>query len=1217
MFILVWVLTVSGLGIWLLLDLPLAQETPSGGWFLRLDMALALALVALLSWLAWRTIKYVNSMQQALLSSENRLQRITAHTLDVICEIDGQGVVQYASPSFQTVLGYEPDSVIGQAITSYLHPQDLPTVESVVQEAIKHWRPVEQMELRIRCAAGNYIWLEVLSQLVYDEQGATRSAVLVGRDITQRLKSQEEKARYARRLAALYTISLEINSQPDTSTLLSIIVQRGSELLGTRLGSIYKVGAPDQAVVLVASQPPELTGIVLRLGEGVAGRVVLTGAPVVVPDYSSWPHRSSAFEGVQFGRVLAVPLKVRQQIIGVLVIDDDQPGDFSEDDVRLASLLADQAALAIENRQLLEQMQTELLQRQRAEQALRDSEQRYRLLIESQGEGICLVDENENLTFANPAADDLFGVPRGALTGHNLREFLMPQDFADILKETQRRRTGQTSTYESPILRADGQRRFLLVTARPRFDENGEFLGAFSIFRDITERKQAEEELAHIRLDLEKRNLQLTEILEAGNLLRLTLDVDQVLREIVNSARRALRFRAIVLNYLDAAQRKFRVHSFAGLDEAGQQLLIGAEYDLDQELSLMRPEFALGRAYFIPAGTLDWEKDVRGPTYVPAAPPPDSPDAWGPSDALFIPLELRSGEIVATMWLDDPEDGLRPTLESLRPLEIFANQATTAIETARLFEAERQRRTEIEEIYQASMTLTTSLSLEQIFPSVVQGALLISRAKHAALYMCDGDELRFAAAVNEDGLLSQPPRVPRPGGLIQTVARTGEVIVVERPAAHPLLADEVLEAGQFAMIGIPLKIETTTIGVLGVEYTDPRPIPEVERRTLEAFAAQAAIAVQNARLHQQITLHAEQLEQRVTERTTELDHERQHLRAILDSAGEGIQMMDADGRIEYVNPATEHITGFTAAEMVGQLSRFWEHVNAVDSTVYSLVQQGQTWEGEIVNQRKDGTRYDSAVTVTPLLDRARRVTGYVVVHRDITRFKELDRLKSLFVQRIGHELLMPLAIIKTHVELLQRGKRDKLDRYILILREQVERQRHLLDSFLEISAMDAGRVEVHPIRLNLPHFLSDLIRGYEARAAARGLTFQHHHAPELDRHPVQTDQTLLGRTVNILLENAIAYAPRGTPITVSTALREEGGLPWCIVSIHNDGPGIAPKELPHMFERFYRGEAARDYKTPGAGLGLAIAQTAMHLLGGRITVESEPGAGVTFILWLK
>jgi signal transduction histidine kinase len=105
--------------------------------------------------------------------------------------------------------------------------------------------------------------------------------------------------------------------------------------------------------------------------------------------------------------------------------------------------------------------------------------------------------------------------------------------------------------------------------------------------------------------------------------------------------------------------------------------------------------------------------------------------------------------------------------------------------------------------------------------------------------------------------------------------------------------------------------------------------------------------------------------------------------------------------------------------------------------------------------------------------------------------------------------------------------------------------------------------------------------------------------------------------LNILLDNALNYAPHGATISVSSGVTETTDQPRHQVAVHNTGPGLSSEELPHMFERFYRGEAARDYKVAGAGLGLAIAQTIMRRLDGRLTIDTQPGAGVTFTVWLK
>ena len=461
--------------------------------------------------------------QAALRASEERLRHITDNTLDLICEIDQYGIFLYASPSFQTVLGHDPATLIGQSVLEYTHPDDQARAAMALQQMLTQRNIGERVELRVRHAAGHYLWVESISQFVFDEQHQVSGAVLINRDITDRKRAEDALTQYARGLTALYEISLEINAQPDVATLLGAIVRRAIDLLQAKMGGLYLVNEDDHSLVLVTSEPPDFSGTVLRSGEGVAGRVAQFGAPIVIADYSSWPDRSPSFKGTSLGRIVGVPLKLRGKIIGVLNVEDAEPGMFTEEEVRLVRMFADQAAIAIENRRLVEQTQRELWEREHAEEALRDSEKRYRTLVENQGEGICFVDDHENLTFANPAANEIFGLRAGELVGHNLKDYMPPEEFAVIRQETEIRRQGQTSAYETRIRRPDGQVRTLLVTARPRLDDDGSFLGTFSIFRDITDLKQAE---ALLRRAAERRMI----LYRASQEISVSLDSEQTLR---------------------------------------------------------------------------------------------------------------------------------------------------------------------------------------------------------------------------------------------------------------------------------------------------------------------------------------------------------------------------------------------------------------------------------------------------------------------------------------------------------------------------------------------------------------------------------------------------------------------------------------------------------------------------------------------------------------
>jgi len=147
---------------------------------------------------------------------------------------------------------------------------------------------------------------------------------------------------------------------------------------------------------------------------------------------------------------------------------------------------------------------SDITERKQAEDALRDSEERYRTLVENQGEGIAMADAEDGFTFANPAAEEIFGVEPGALVGRHVREFVTPEQWAVIEGQTALRRQGHKSTYEIEIERPDGEKRTILLTAAPRIDRQGRFMGTFGIFRDVTEHKRVELERERLIAELQE-----------------------------------------------------------------------------------------------------------------------------------------------------------------------------------------------------------------------------------------------------------------------------------------------------------------------------------------------------------------------------------------------------------------------------------------------------------------------------------------------------------------------------------------------------------------------------------------------------------------------------------------------------------------------------------------------------------------------------------------
>jgi signal transduction histidine kinase/DNA-binding NarL/FixJ family response regulator len=183
----------------------------------------------------------------------------------------------------------------------------------------------------------------------------------------ERKRAKETLARRAREMAALYQTSLEINHLPDVSTLLRSIVQRAVELVGARMGGLYLMQPDSETLELVVNYnlPGDYLGAALRQGEDLSGRVAQTGEPMIVEDYLQWQGRAAVYADAPFRRAVGVPLKMRDNVIGVInVIDDQKAGSFDEDQVRLVSLFADQAAIAVANARLVEALRGQTVELQ-------------------------------------------------------------------------------------------------------------------------------------------------------------------------------------------------------------------------------------------------------------------------------------------------------------------------------------------------------------------------------------------------------------------------------------------------------------------------------------------------------------------------------------------------------------------------------------------------------------------------------------------------------------------------------------------------------------------------------------------------------------------------------------------------------------------------------------------------------------------------------------
>jgi PAS domain S-box-containing protein len=266
-----------------------------------------------------------------------------------------------------------------------------------------------------------------------------------------------------------------------------------------------------------------------------------------------------------------------------------------------------------------------------------------------------------------------------------------------------------TVAYEHPFAFAEAELRLLRLLG----DQAAIAIENAHLFeqvqQELIERQQTEADLQQTYHNLQRSNRLLAQILEVGNTLNLNLD--SLLQEIVQAIHDALGFSVVILNLVDDNRQHVQVGAYTGLDEAGGQLLTGAVYPWADFANLLQERFQVEGCYFIPHDEFDWEREFHGPVYtgMTGADYDGLANRWHPDDALFAPIEIRPGEIKGIISVDQPLDGRRPDVETLRALQIFAHQAAAAIENAYLYKQVQQELADRKQAQEALHQLNAEL----------------------------------------------------------------------------------------------------------------------------------------------------------------------------------------------------------------------------------------------------------------------------------------------------------------------------------------------------------------------------------------------------------------------------------------------------------------------------------------------------------------------------
>ncbi len=504
-------------------------------------------------------------------------------------------------------------------------------------------------------------------------------------------------------------------------------------------------------------------------------------------------------------------------------------------------------------------------------------------------------------------------------------------------------------------------------------------------------------------------------------------------------------------------------------------------------------------------------------------------------------------------------------------------------------------------------------SPEAPFNDLARLAAIACGTAIGAFGLVDEERVYFKARV---GLAA--PLCPRRGSFCSWAILSTQVMVVpdagrdERFAGTPALdADPPV----LFYAGAPLVApDGNVVGTLCVMDHRPRQLSPSERAALEALARQGA-ALLSLRAQ---AIRAEESARALERANAELAGERARLKAILDTAAEGIITIDGRGLVESFNGAAERIFGYASAEVLGRdvsmlmpepdrsrhglyLSRFLETGEA------KIIGIGR----ETVGRRKDGSTFPMFLAVSELaLGDARLFTGFV---RDISQLKAAERLKDEFVSMASHELRSPLTSIRGSLGLLESQALGALApqarELVGIARSNTERLIRLISDVLDLEKIEAGKVDLKLQPLDPRELLETAAAGLRGLAAEAGVDFE--IAPGAPAR-LLGDRDRLIQVLTNLASNAVRYSPPGARVALGARASPGGRTRFEVV---DRGPGIAAEAQLRLFGRFQQlGSSARE--RGGSGLGLAISKALVEQHGGRVGVESQVGHGSTFFFEL-
>jgi signal transduction histidine kinase len=759
-------------------------------------------------------------------------------------------------------------------------------------------------------------------------------------------------------------------------------------------------------------------------------------------------------------------------------------------------------------------------------------------------------------------------------------------------------------------------------------------------------------ERTQVIANLERRMQEMNALMRVSQGTNITIAFDDMLELIYTQTNQVIPARDFRLTLLNQTAN-YQYHVFYLEDDERLNQLEGVPLPQGQGLESIVIQTRR------PIVSEDYERECHNRNVVPAA---EGLFSW-----VSVPLNAGA-ETIGVMSLGARDPSIIYTEEQVNLLQAIADQAAGAIVKARLLQESERRARQLTTLNEVARSLTSTLELSPLLNQILQSAVDILNCEAGSLFLVDSDtgELIFEVVVSpvKEDLIGK--RLPPGTGLVGKSVDTRQPIIVNdvhRSRDWFAKPDEQTGFVTRDLLVVPMMIKDQVLGVLEViNRRDGLPMTIDDQELLTAFASQAAVAIENARLY---TLTDQALAERVEELSVmqqidrelnaSLDIERA-MRITLDWAlrqskaeaglvgsvtDEGILIMAHVGYAKELAPFQKSLLPLDlpvikSAINSGQIQmaspdnadgKQYLLVNSASQIVVPIRREANAI-GVILleSTRPDSSNEEVLEFLTRLSDHAAIAIANAQLYAEV---EAANQAKSEFVSFVSHELKTPMTSIRGFTDLLSREVvgpvNDNQANFLHTIRSNVDRMATLVSDLADVSRIEAGRLRLDFAAVSVSDICDDVTRSVKKQIDEKEQTLAV-NLPE-DLPNIWGDRTRLIQVLTNLMSNANKYTPNGGKITLSADLVS---YQWVLeqvpgeakgydaatrlvhISVNDTGYGISLEDQKKIFQKFFRSENQNIRDVPGTGLGLNITKTLVEMEGGTIWFNSELGRGTTF-----